>query len=240
MGQLTLTFKVKLRFEVKIYPFWACPYHNSPPIEVRISKFGPKGVNQFNIRLEGPEDPHLGNSRFGGSRDLAHTLQYLWPRPPGVWLGGPGCKPGHSGWSQWSSPNKKASGLIPVKGTAFGSWVFCYRLFRSGTVSWCDHFGSATWEEDPFLVGGWGGSVGSSIFTINLYGAVYWSMQQRVFQNWTSHLLTLHYIIMLPFQNELTDTMKSMGACVYASFVARLCFTDCLLMHHEAKFDKSG
>ena len=27
------------------------------------------------------------------------TLQYLWPRPPGVWVGGPGCKPGHSGWS---------------------------------------------------------------------------------------------------------------------------------------------
>ena len=26
-------------------------------------------------------------------------LQHLWPRPPGVWLGGPGCKPGHSGWS---------------------------------------------------------------------------------------------------------------------------------------------
>ena len=24
------------------------------------------------------------------------TLHYLWPRPPGVWLGGPGCKPGHS------------------------------------------------------------------------------------------------------------------------------------------------
>ena len=24
------------------------------------------------------------------------TLHYLWPRPPGVWLGGPGCKPAHS------------------------------------------------------------------------------------------------------------------------------------------------
>ena len=42
------------------------------------------------------------------------TLQYLWPRPPGVWLEGPGCKPGHSGWSWWSPAIKIASGLIPV------------------------------------------------------------------------------------------------------------------------------
>ena len=42
------------------------------------------------------------------------TLQYLWPRPPGVWLGGPGCKPGHSGWSWWSPTITIASGLIPV------------------------------------------------------------------------------------------------------------------------------
>ena len=48
------------------------------------------------IRLEGPEDPHLRKSSFGG-HVTALTLQYLWPRPPGVWLGGPGCKPGHSG-----------------------------------------------------------------------------------------------------------------------------------------------
>ena len=50
------------------------------------------------IRLEGPEDPHLRNSSFGGHVTTL-TLQYLWPRPPGVWLGGPGCKPGHSGRS---------------------------------------------------------------------------------------------------------------------------------------------
>ena len=50
------------------------------------------------IRLDGPEDPHLRNSSFGG-HVTALTLQYLWPRPPGVWLGGPGCKPGHSGRS---------------------------------------------------------------------------------------------------------------------------------------------
>ena len=45
------------------------------------------------IRLEGPEDPYLRNSSFGGHVTTL-TLQYLWPRPPGVWLGGPGCKPG--------------------------------------------------------------------------------------------------------------------------------------------------
>ena len=49
-------------------------------------------------RLEGPEDPHLRNSRFGG-HVTPLMLQHLWPRPLGVWLGGPGCKPGHSGWS---------------------------------------------------------------------------------------------------------------------------------------------
>ena len=53
--------------------------------------------NHF-IRLEGPEDPHLWNSRFGG-QVTSITLQHLWPRPPGVWLGGPGCKLGHNGWS---------------------------------------------------------------------------------------------------------------------------------------------
>ena len=51
------------------------------------------------IRLEGPEDPHLRNSRFSGHHMTPLTLQCLWPRPPGVWLGGPGCKPEHSGWS---------------------------------------------------------------------------------------------------------------------------------------------
>ena len=45
LAQLTLTFKVKLNFKVKIYPIlsmWVCPCDKSPPIEVSISKFGPK------------------------------------------------------------------------------------------------------------------------------------------------------------------------------------------------------
>ena len=41
------------------------------------------------ITLEGPEDRHLRNSSRGG-HVTSLTLQYLWPRPPGVWLGGPG------------------------------------------------------------------------------------------------------------------------------------------------------
>ena len=65
------------------------------------------------IRLEGPEDRHLRNSSFGG-HVTSLTLQYLWPRPPGVWLEGPGCKPGHNRRSQWSPPHLTASGLIPV------------------------------------------------------------------------------------------------------------------------------
>ena len=38
----TLTFKVKFDLKVKIYPIWACPYNNSPPIQSRITKFGPE------------------------------------------------------------------------------------------------------------------------------------------------------------------------------------------------------
>ena len=40
-----MTFKVKLNFKVKIYPMfsmWVCPPDKSLPIEVSISKFGPK------------------------------------------------------------------------------------------------------------------------------------------------------------------------------------------------------
>ena len=55
-------------------------------------------IEMLTIRLEGPKDPHLRNSRFGGHM-TSLTLQHLWPKPPGAWLGGPGCKPGHSGWS---------------------------------------------------------------------------------------------------------------------------------------------
>ena len=54
--------------------------------------------NEPSHTLEGPEDRHLRNYSFG-SHVTSLTLQYLWPRPPGVWLGGPGCKPGHSGRS---------------------------------------------------------------------------------------------------------------------------------------------
>ena len=64
-----------------------------------VTTYEPIYVVQFAhlyIRLEGPEDPHLRNSIFSG-HVTALTLQCLWPRPPLVWLGGPGCKPGHSG-----------------------------------------------------------------------------------------------------------------------------------------------
>ena len=39
------------------------------------------------------------------------TLQYLWPRPPGVWLGGLSCKPVHSGWSVIVPPSLKSLGI---------------------------------------------------------------------------------------------------------------------------------
>ena len=44
-GWLTLAFKVKFNFKVKIYPclsLWFCPRHKSPRILVRISNFGQK------------------------------------------------------------------------------------------------------------------------------------------------------------------------------------------------------
>ena len=43
--QVTVTFKVRLNLKVKIYlilSVWVCPPNKSPPIEVRIFKFGPK------------------------------------------------------------------------------------------------------------------------------------------------------------------------------------------------------
>ena len=39
--QSTLISKVKFNLKAKFTPFWACPYHNSSPIEARITKFGP-------------------------------------------------------------------------------------------------------------------------------------------------------------------------------------------------------
>ena len=39
-GQMTLTFKVKFNFKLKIDPILSLPNHCSPPILVRISKFG--------------------------------------------------------------------------------------------------------------------------------------------------------------------------------------------------------
>ena len=41
-GRLTLTFKVKFNFKLKIDPILVCPTHYSPPIQCRISKFGPQ------------------------------------------------------------------------------------------------------------------------------------------------------------------------------------------------------
>ena len=45
-GWLTLTFKdIKFNIKVKTYPIlslWVCPRYMSPPIAVRISKFGPQ------------------------------------------------------------------------------------------------------------------------------------------------------------------------------------------------------
>ena len=44
-GQSTLTFKVKFKVNVKVYPIWACPHYNSSPIQARITKFGPDVQN---------------------------------------------------------------------------------------------------------------------------------------------------------------------------------------------------
>ena len=44
---LTLTFKVKFNLKSEFTPFWACPHHNSLPIQARITKFGPEGENSL-------------------------------------------------------------------------------------------------------------------------------------------------------------------------------------------------
>ena len=69
-------------------------------------------LNHKCIMLEGPEDPHLRNSRFRRSRDLAHASIPLAQTPWGLtgraWL-----QAGASGWSQWSSPVKQPRDWFP-------------------------------------------------------------------------------------------------------------------------------
>ena len=44
-GWLTLTFKVKCNFNIKISPFWACPRDNPSPVQARATKFRPQVQN---------------------------------------------------------------------------------------------------------------------------------------------------------------------------------------------------
>ena len=53
---------------------------------------------RISLRWRALKTPTSETEDFSG-HVTSLTLQYLWPRPPGVWLGAPGCKPGHSGWS---------------------------------------------------------------------------------------------------------------------------------------------
>ena len=39
------TSRSNLTWKSKFTPFWACPHHNSPPIQARITKFGPEMQN---------------------------------------------------------------------------------------------------------------------------------------------------------------------------------------------------
>ena len=42
---LELQGQIKLKTIFKLTPFWACPYHNSSPVQARITKFGPEWHN---------------------------------------------------------------------------------------------------------------------------------------------------------------------------------------------------
>ena len=46
-GHLTLTFKVELNINLRIYPIWACPHHNPLSIQARSTKFGPDVENSL-------------------------------------------------------------------------------------------------------------------------------------------------------------------------------------------------
>ena len=43
-GGVTLSFNVKLNLNSKFAHFWAYPLDDSPPIEVRIARFGPERI----------------------------------------------------------------------------------------------------------------------------------------------------------------------------------------------------
>ena len=57
----------------KFTPFWACPYHNSPPIEDRISKFRPK-IHHSTVKILIDFDWHWPSIWFLISKPLPN-----WP-----------------------------------------------------------------------------------------------------------------------------------------------------------------
>ena len=70
----------------------------SPKILVHMCGPPPKsGGGQNSLGWRALKTPTSETPDFGGHVPPL-TLQYLWPRSP-PWLGGPGCRPGHSGWS---------------------------------------------------------------------------------------------------------------------------------------------
>ena len=83
-----------------LHSFFSIFFFCSPAVYRHLSTHMQAQLNMCILSLgwRALKTPTCETPGFGG-HVTPLTLQYLWPRPPGVWLGGPGCKPGHNGWS---------------------------------------------------------------------------------------------------------------------------------------------
>ena len=122
-----------LTSKAKFSPFWACPCHNSPPIEVTISKYGIK------IHLSTVQIP----CNFGLDWNWS-SIEYLISNPDQIEL----CMYiiGILYWGQlvWTLGElKEFGGSGPIQRIVIGAAPW-HRLFHSVNVSWWDHIECAT------------------------------------------------------------------------------------------------
>ena len=129
----------------KFTSFWACPCHNSPPIEVTISKFETK------MHLSIVQIP----TNFGLDWNWSSIL-FLISKPDQIELFM--YTIGILYWDQLVcklGELKEFGGSEPIQRTAIGT-APSHRLFHSVNVSWWDHIECATGRR-PFGFGFVGG-----------------------------------------------------------------------------------
>ena len=125
----------------KFTPFWACACHNSPPIEVTISKFGTKmHLSTVQIPTNFGLDWNWSSIQFLISNsDQIEIFMYIIGI---LWWDQLVCKLGEF---------KEFRGSEPIQRTAIGTAPW-HKLFHSVNVSWWDHIECATGRR-PFGLG---------------------------------------------------------------------------------------